>query len=623
MRDILRQMGRNDVTVVDRELGFQICRRDTVPFIVLGSFTKGGNIFATDVKLIDVERKSTVKSASSRGEGAESILQGQIDELSEQIAEGVGLSVPLLAKSSRPVAEVTTTSLEAYESYLRGREAYRRYEDAKARELLEAALTLDSTFAEASYWLASNLNNLGLIRERDERIRQALRHKVKANDVDRLYIEAAYAGFIEKDYDRRAGIYEAILERAPTDPRAHLVLGNHFYDRDPPRARRHLLEGFRLDSTNSEFLNTLGYVELNTGNFEKALGYFQQYVARSPESPNPYDSMGEIYFRMGWLDNALDYFLKAVDVQPEFSDSYFRAAYVCALREDYDQVWTLVERGEATAPSVAIEAWGEFSRAFYSYWLGQPGKAAGHLAQVKLLAKQAGSLHWRTVPLLFEARLALDKDEVDRGRALMNEWLGLVLDDTNPEYDAFRKMVYLAMQGLCDVQSGRNSRAWLRVDSMRTISPQVKRDRAWAEWTCNQLIAEMLLGAGRYEECLSLCDSLRPAALEYLYPAQIMLYNTPFQGDLRARALVRKGEPERAIAEYERLVRFEPRSDNRRLVNPLYRYRLGVLYQEQGETEKAIEQFRRFVALWSKAEADQPELPDAKRRLAALGGTSS
>ncbi|MGB6123428.1 MAG: serine/threonine-protein kinase, partial [Bacteroidota bacterium] len=114
MRDILRGMGKADVQVIDRDLGFELCRRDTVPFIVIGSVTKGGNVFATDVKVIDIETKETLKSASSRGEGAGSILQHQIDELSHRIAEGIGLSANQFSVTARPVADVTTSSMGAY-----------------------------------------------------------------------------------------------------------------------------------------------------------------------------------------------------------------------------------------------------------------------------------------------------------------------------------------------------------------------------------------------------------------------------------------------------------------------------------------------------------------------------
>ena len=51
--------------------------------------TKAGDTFATNVKLLDAESKRLLKSASSRGEGENSILRTQIDELSSEIVRGL------------------------------------------------------------------------------------------------------------------------------------------------------------------------------------------------------------------------------------------------------------------------------------------------------------------------------------------------------------------------------------------------------------------------------------------------------------------------------------------------------------------------------------------------------
>ncbi len=41
----------------------------------------------------------------------------------------------------------------------------------------------------------------------------------------------------------------------------------------------------------------------------------------------------------------------------------------------------------------------------------------------------------------------------------------------------------------------------------------------------------------------------------------------------------------------------------------------------QGETEKAINEYKKFLDLWKNADEDQPDLIDAKRRLAQLVNT--
>ncbi|NOR15099.1 MAG: protein kinase, partial [Candidatus Aminicenantes bacterium] len=57
MQDILEQMGHMDVTTIDRELGFELCQKEGIEAIVIGSVIKTGNMFATDIKVLDVSTK--------------------------------------------------------------------------------------------------------------------------------------------------------------------------------------------------------------------------------------------------------------------------------------------------------------------------------------------------------------------------------------------------------------------------------------------------------------------------------------------------------------------------------------------------------------------------------------
>jgi ElaB/YqjD/DUF883 family membrane-anchored ribosome-binding protein len=66
-------------------------------------------MFATDVKVLDVETKKLLKSTSSRGEGEESILKNQIDDLSEEISSGIGLSQRKIEETQKRIAQYTTT----------------------------------------------------------------------------------------------------------------------------------------------------------------------------------------------------------------------------------------------------------------------------------------------------------------------------------------------------------------------------------------------------------------------------------------------------------------------------------------------------------------------------------
>ena len=144
MQDLLNQMGKVDVKVIDKDLGFDLCRKDGVDIIVIGSYVKAGNMFATDIKVLDVTTKQIIKSASATGEGIGSILESQIDDLSKEISQSIGISYSKIAAERMRVIDVTTNSMEAYNYYLKGRDNYDKFYPIEARENFEKAIEIDS-----------------------------------------------------------------------------------------------------------------------------------------------------------------------------------------------------------------------------------------------------------------------------------------------------------------------------------------------------------------------------------------------------------------------------------------------------------------------------------------------
>jgi len=104
--DLLRQLGKEDKEIVDSQLGFELCRMDGIEVIVLGSFVKAGDVFVTDVKVLDVPTKRLLKSVSSRGKGLSSILERQIDELGKEVSRSIGISERKIQEEQTPIAEV-------------------------------------------------------------------------------------------------------------------------------------------------------------------------------------------------------------------------------------------------------------------------------------------------------------------------------------------------------------------------------------------------------------------------------------------------------------------------------------------------------------------------------------
>jgi len=85
-----------------------------------------------------------------------------------------------------------------------------------------------------------------------------------------------------------------------------------------------------------------------------------------------------------------------------------------------------------------------------------------------------------------------------------------------------------------------------------------------------------------------------------------------------ARAYLKKGNIDKAIDEYERLIHFNPASKDRRLMYPKYHYYVARLYQEKDKKESAVKHLNQFLKIWKNADDDIPELIDARKRLEEL-----
>lgn len=78
--------------------------------------------------------------------------------------------------------------------------------------------------------------------------------------------------------------------------------------------------------------------------------------------------------------------------------------------------------------------------------------------------------------------------------------------------------------------------------------------------------------------------------------------------DCLANAYLELGRFDEAIAEYERILRLNP-------AYTLARYHLGQAYERKGQQDRARAEYERFLQLWNTADADTPEVIDARRPL--------
>jgi tetratricopeptide (TPR) repeat protein len=510
--------------------------------------------------------------------------------------------------------------MEAYNEFLKGRDLYDKNYFEDARQDLQKAIEKDPGFASAHLYMAYAYGGLRFVKQQEEAYKKAKALSDKATEKERLYIEAAYANAVEKDPEKRFRILQELTAKYPREKRAHLSLAAYYRGRKAfPDAIGELGKALELAPDYGGAMELFAYLYMDMGEMEKATEYLKKYTAVNPGDADPYVAMGNFYFRTGGLDQAIASYREALRIKPNFgADEWI--AYIQAVKGEYGEALRSIDDYIDKAPGAGIRMRGQWWRAFYNHVTGRRNLAMNE-ADRAIEGWKSVNPYGATVIKMVEAWFCYDRGEYDKGRRLQQEYF-----DFNKSSDPAAIRIntswlehYLA---LLDVKQGRIGSAKERIKKATLLLAQEPIERP--SWTAqsqrlNKIIqAEISLAEGKAGEVIASFAKGSALAVPVMSPPELLQHNMPLEQDVLARAYQKAGNLDKAIEVYRQLLTYDPASQDRRIRIPVYHYRLGRLYEEKGERERAAEQYRLFLDLWRDADANLPEPADARKRLAGL-----
>jgi tetratricopeptide (TPR) repeat protein len=605
MRDICKQIGKEDVDFIDSDLGFEICRREGIEALITGFYTKGGDLFTTSLTVYDVRTKKSRKSTKSSGLGEQSFFASQIDELSKEIAQSMDIQEARLETAQYKIADVATNSIEAYKYFLQGRENARHLNLVEARSFLEKAVELDQNFAMAYHWLGYVCIWLEDTAAKNEAYSKAKALSHMVTEKERLLIDARYARSIEGDREKEFQILIQLTNKYPKEKQGHFELGSHYQYtlHNLDNAVDAYKKAVDLDPNYGHAINELGLTYARLRDFEKALEYLKKYAYLFPKDANPLDSLAVCYFLMGRLDDAMTKCKETLEINPDFWFPYKGILYFHALMENYPEAMRAADKFIETASTPARKRNGIDWRGFLNYFFGKMDQA---LSDFRMAS------NFRFMGLVY-----CERKEFELSRKHLKSWFDSAVKSYPPllpRYTAYYNL-YL---GLVDMKEGLLNSAKSRLAKIKSISfERIPYERDWIMFYHDMLYGEILLAENEIEEAIAFCENASPLGQPY-YMFFLGAYNLPFIKDVLARAYLKNGEIDKAIAEYERLITFDPDTEDRSLIHPKYHYRLAKLYEQKDWVGKAIEHYEKFLTLWKDADPGIAEVEDAKERVAEL-----
>ena len=231
----------------------------------------------------------------------------------------LGVLAPASPAMSADKVPITTSSEEARQLYLKGRDLADKLRATDARPLYQQAAAKDPSFAMAQVGLA---NTSPTPREFFAAVDRAVAIADKASEPERLLICALDAG-AKGEPARQKDCLTKLAAAYPGDERVHNQLGVFYQGRQEYAAAvEEFTKATKINPQYSAPYNQLGYAYRFQGNYPAAEQAFKKYIELIPDDPNPYDSYAELLMKMGRFEESIKNYEKALALNPNFVASY-------------------------------------------------------------------------------------------------------------------------------------------------------------------------------------------------------------------------------------------------------------------------------------------------------------
>jgi len=349
-RDAEQARGAASIADAARSLGANL--------IVEGTVQAAGDSLRLVVNLHDIATGR--RTWSRQFTGTRETLFGLQDDIYDALVSALGAAPrpeALAHSADRP-----TDDIQAYDLYLKGRDALRSGQDLQqldaAIRFFEEALRKDPGFALAHAGVADA--SLLMYSEKKDSfwVERAKAAAMRARELDEKLPEVHYAlGSVYSESGKNAEavvVLRRALELAPNSDEAYRRLGGAYQALGRKAEAIDALK--KAVGVNPYFWlnhNVLGDAYLRFGETEPALDEFKRVTELEPRNPVGYNNIASAYFAQGKWEECVPAYEQAIKLQPHWlTYSSLGTAYFYLKR--YQDAVKVFERAAALNPNDAI-----------------------------------------------------------------------------------------------------------------------------------------------------------------------------------------------------------------------------------------------------------------------------
>jgi tetratricopeptide (TPR) repeat protein len=475
-----------------------------------------------------------------------------------------------------------STTIDAYRLFARGLDASVNARWPEAVTALEQAIAIDPAFAEAHLRLAAAYGGLGQIAARD------------------LALEADPRG----DPNRRAQLLDELLTRFPDVVEAYPVAFELYHPLSGvfPNLEKLLTiarTGTSVLPASPQTRNMYAFALTESGRFAEAILEYEHYARLAPREPNPFDSVGGVYLSLGKPAEAVQSYSRALAIDPGFPSGN-GLAYALGMLGRY-------EEAIAAKPSIV------HVNAFLVSRTGRYAEAERILRSGLARAHVDGNMFIAAGIHLTSAALSLERKDY---AAVQREVAAIrgPLSGVPPGFARYWALIADTLGGLADLGLGHTARAQSLADEQaRTFRSSHVVENLWHQF----LQGELALARGDATEAARAFSAgeIPGSRISLDIPGAVVTRNLILRDGV-ARAARARGDLPAAMDIYRRLLANGPDQTSVALYQPRYVLQLARLLEQAGDRPAADAEYRRFLDLWKHADANLPELAEARRALA-------
>jgi eukaryotic-like serine/threonine-protein kinase len=548
VHDALRFMDKSPEERVTREIAREICERQGIKAMLIGSISGVGNHYVISLEALNAKTGDTIASDQADADGKDQVLKS-LGTASSRLREKLGEKLSSIQQFDAPIEQVTTSSLEALRYYSLGLEQHSSGQYAKAINFYERAVEVDPRFTIAFARLAACYNSNRQPDAARTASSKAYEYRDRASEREKLYVSWNYYGAVTGEIDKQADALEVWKRTYPRDWEPHNLL-----------AVRYTL----------------------TGPFDKAVEEATEAVRLNPKEAKAHANLAHAFIGLNRFDEAKQVLQNALGQKLETESMHLHLYHLAFIR------------GDAAGAKEQLD-WASSKNAGYlsESWQAQAAEFHGQLARANQLSEQAVDWAERNNLKEVAAQLVLQEAirnatfrQCDKVSALTTKALTLSRDLSNLHESAYALAA-------CNQAAA----AQTLIDEMLKKFPQ---DTLLNAVSIPLIKAQLELARGNAAQIPQLLESAR----------RYEVYGDVRPQYLRGEAYLKQGNAAQAAAEFKGILDHRgwyPLSSLYSLAQLQYA-RASAL---AGDNATARKTYQDFFELWKEADTALPLIAEA------------